>query len=132
MLGKDVANEVFESFITDLGLPLDKFTETDKDEETKNRLVSSVMAGRLEYSDGDFTLKLITPVKTGEKTIEILRISEPTGVQLRSMSIIKKSNDDVGKAMAILGDVSGLGIEVINKVKSRDMMVAVEVIGLFL
>ncbi|GAG90307.1 unnamed protein product [marine sediment metagenome] len=93
--------------------------------------ISALMHGRLEYKDEVFKQTLLKPI-TGKKEITVLEIKEPTGVQLRGMSEVKKKNDDVGKAMSILGEVTGLGLPVINKLGSRDLMLSVGVISLFL
>jgi len=132
VLGPEVAEVVFNEICDQLGLDPQKFKDTEKDEATKDRLTGAISTGRLEYSEEKFKLTLISPINVGSKTITYLDICEPDGVQLRSMSEVKKNNDDVGKAMAVLGSVTGLGLPVINKLKSRDLMVAVEVIGLFL
>lgn len=132
LMGKDVAEEFFDTICDELGLSSDNYKDEEDGLKTRTRLVNSIMAGRLDFADGKFTLKLLSPVKKGEKVIEMLNITEPDGVQLRSMSEVKKSNDDVGKGMAVLGAVTGEGLPVINKLKSRDLMVAIEVIGLFL
>ena len=89
------------------------------------------MHGRLEYKDEVFKQTLLKPI-TGKNEIAFLEIKEPTGVQLRGMSEVKKKNDDVGKAMSILGEVTGLGLPMINKLGSRDLMLSVGVISLFL
>ena len=89
------------------------------------------MHGRLEYKDEVFKQTLLKPI-TGKKEILVLEIKEPTGVQLRGMSVVKKENDNVGKAMSILGEVTGLGLPMINKLRSRDLMLSVGIISLFL
>lgn len=134
VMGLDVAAEVFNEMCKALAIPVDKFNDSEKDEATKERLVNAIASGRLEFSPdtGDFLLKLLSPVEAGSKEVGSLTICEPDGVQLRAMSEVKKSNDDVGKGMSVLGSVTGLGLPVINKLKSRDLMVAIEVIGLFL
>ncbi len=129
---KEIAEEMFQGILDDLGLDMDFLLGEKDDKSTINRLVLSIMHGRLKYEKELFTQTLIKPVKKGDKQITELTIYEAKGVQLRGMSDVKKDNDDVGKAMAVLGEVTGLGLPVINKLKSRDLMVAVGVISLFL
>lgn len=131
-MGKDVATEIFNGMTEELGIPFENFTDTDEAEKTKSRLVNAFMTGRLEYTEGVFTQHLLKPIQTGEKSIEEIVINEPSGQQLRAMSEVKKDSDTVGKGMAVLGEVTGLGLPVINKFGSRDLMLSVEVIGLFL
>ncbi len=90
------------------------------------------MMGRLVYETGVFKLQLLKPITAGSKEISFLEIPEPSGSDLREMASVQKKNDDVGKAMAVLGSVTGHGLPLINKLGSRDMMVAVGVISLFL
>lgn len=132
IIGKDVATEFFKNMIAELGIPEENFTDTDEAEKTKSRLINAFMTGRLEFENGVFTQQLITPIKVGEKMIEQITVNEPSGQQLRAMSEVKKDSDTVGKGMAVLGEVTGLGLPVINKFGSRDLMLSVEVIGLFL
>ena len=131
-MARDVGEKIFEYMCHELGIDEHGFKETDEGEDTKNKLVHSFCTGCLEFGDLVFTLHLKSPIKVGTKEISVLKIGEPDGAQLRSMSIIKKKNDDFGKAMAVLGAVTGLGIPVMNKLKSRDSMVAVATISLFL
>lgn len=128
IMGLDVAAELFGMICEELKITADK----DETGDGNKRIISALSSGRLEYTDGVFTLKLLSPVQAGNKEIGMLTITEPDGAQLRSMSEVKKSNDDVGKGMSVLGSVTGVGLPVINKLKSRDLMVAIEVIGLFL
>jgi len=131
-MARDVGEKVFENMCHALGIDEHEFKETDEGEGAKNKLIHAFCTGCLEYEDEVFTLHLKSPIKTGTKEISVLKIGEPDGAQLRSMSIIKKKNDDFGKAMAVLGAVTKLGIPVMNKLKSRDSMIAVAVISLFL
>jgi hypothetical protein len=48
------------------------------------------------------------------------------------MASVKKKGDDYGKAMAVLGSVTGHGMPVVCKMKSRDSLIAVAVMSLFL
>lgn len=132
VIGEDVATQFFEKMVEELGIPLENFGETDDAEKTKSRLVNAFMTSRLEYESGIFRQHLLKPIKTGEKMVEFITIEEPSGQQLRAMSDVKKDSDTVGKGMAVLGEVTGLGLPVINKFGSRDLMLSVEVIGLFL
>lgn len=135
IMHKDVAQEMFKEICSDLGIDNESLNEDDEEKASVKKIVSAIQYGLLKYEDEIFTLKLIKPVEVGvkeKKLIEVLKIQEPTGVQLRGMSEVKKKNDDVGKAMSVLGEVTGLGLPVINKLKSRDMMVAIGVISLFL
>ena len=131
-MARDVGEKVFEEMCHELGIDEYYFKETDDGEEGKNKLIHAFCSGHLEYENRAFTLNLKVPIQTGKTAIPVLKIDEPDVTQLRSMSIIKKKNDDFGKAMAVLGAVTGLGIPVMNKMKSRDSMVAVGAISLFL
>lgn len=131
-MGRDVAEEIFKGLCEDIFLDYEKFTATEKDEATKDRIVGALCSGQLVYADSVFTLRLNVPLQVGDKRIAHMKIREPNGVELRAMASVKKSNDDVGKGMAVLGAVTELGLPVINKMASRDLMVGVEVIGLFL
>lgn len=136
MINEKEATRIFDGILGNLELPAEDYSEENKQgAETRTRLVGAIMTGRLEYDEntGVFTQKLISPFKFGdEKTISELKIEEPTGVQMRATAKVQKKNDDIGKGMAILGEVTGLGIAAMNEMKARDMMVSVEVIGLFL
>ena len=135
ILGRDVAEEMLNEICESLGIDTEIVFDDDDDEgagkSSKKKIISALMYGRLEYQDEVFKQKLIKPI-TGKKEVTHLEIKEPTGVQLRGMSQIKKKNDDVGKAMAILAEVTGLGMPMINKLGSRDLMLSVGVISLFL
>ncbi len=131
IIGKDVAEEMLKNIYDDLGIDGDLLEDDDESKASTKKIISALMHGRLEYKDEIFKQKLLKPI-TGKKEILYIDIKEPTGVQLRGMSEVKKKNDDVGKAMAILGEVTGLGLPVINKLGSRDLMLAVGVISLFL
>jgi hypothetical protein len=129
---KEIAEEMLQGILDDLGIDMDDLSG-DEDEKTSiKKIVSSIMYGRLKYENEIFTQTLLKPIKKGDKQITEITICEPEGVQLRGMAQVKKNNDDVGKAMAILGEVTKLGLPVIQKLKSRDLMVAVGVISLFL
>ena len=130
-MGKEVAEKMLNNIYTDLGISIDIVDDED-DQSTRNKLVNAIMMGRLEYDKNIFKLKLLKSIVVGKKEIFVLDIPEPSGSDLREMSIVKKKNDDVGKAMAVLGSVTGHGLPVIDKLGSRDMMVAVGVISLFL
>lgn len=131
-MGRDVGEKVFEDMCHELGIDEHEFKETDEGEDAKNKLVHAFCTGCLEFENSVFTLNLKTPIQAGKKEISVLTIPEPDGAQLRSMSMIKKKNDDFGKALAVLADVTRLGMPVMNRMKSRDSMIAVAVISLFL
>lgn len=130
IIGRDVAEEMLQVIYDDLGIDSDVEDE-DEDKATTKKIITALMHGRLEYKDEIFKQKLLKPI-TGKKEILFLEIKEPTGVQLRGMSEVKKKNDNVGKAMSVLGEVTGLGLPIINKLGSRDLMLSVGVISLFL
>lgn len=129
VIGHEVAEEILQNIYADLGIELDD--QDDEDKSSTKKILSALMAGRLEYENEIFTVKLLKPI-SGKNEIKTLTIKEPTGVQLRGMSDVKKKNDDVGRAMAILGEVTGLGLPMINKLGSRDLMLSVGIISLFL
>ena len=135
VIGRDVAEEMLNEICKSLDLDLEIVFDDDDDDNagraSKKKIISALMHGRLEYDKEVFKQTLIKPL-TGKKEVTYLEIKEPTGVQLRGMSQIKKKNDDVGKAMAILAEVTGLGMPMINKLGSRDLMLSVGVISLFL
>lgn len=126
VIGKEVAEKMFSDACDSLGIDMMVLMEDDK--SSVKKILSAMMQGRLTYENEVFELKLLKPV--GE--VESVCICEPTGVQLRAMREIKDENDNVGKSMAVLGEVTGLGLPVINNFGSRDMMVAVGIISLFL
>ena len=131
IIGRDVAEEMLQVIYDDLGIDGELIEEEDEGKTSTKKIISALMQGRLEYKCEVFIQKLLKPI-TGKKEILFLEIKEPTGVQLRGMSEVKKKNDDVGKAMSILGEVTGLGLPMINKLGSRDLMLSVGVISLFL
>lgn len=131
IVGRDVAEAMLQEIYDDLGIDGDLIEDDDESRSFTKKIISALMYGRLKYKDEVFKQKLLKPI-TGKKEILFIEIKEPTGVQLRGMSEVKKKNDDVGKAMAILGEVTGLGLPVINKLGSRDLMLAVGIISLFL
>jgi len=131
IIGRDVAEEMLKVIYDDLGLDSALIEEDDEGQASTKKIISALMRGQLEYREEVFTQKLLKPI-VGKKEILYLEIKEPTGVQLRGMSEVKKKNDDVGKAMSILGEVTGLGLPIINKLGSRDLMLSVGVISLFL
>jgi len=131
IIGREVAEEMLQNIYDSLGLDGELIEDEDEGKASTKKIISALMQGRLEYKDEVFKQKLLKPI-TGKKEILFLEIKEPTGVQLRGMSAVKKENDNVGKAMSILGEVTGLGLPMINKLKSRDLMVSVGVVSLFL
>ncbi len=135
IIGRDVAeemlNEICESLAIDVDIVFDDDDDDNAGKASKKKIISGLMHGLLEYDNEVFKQTLIKPL-LGKKEVTYLEIREPTGVQLRGMSQVKKKNDDVGKAMAILAEVTGLGLPVINKLGSRDLMLSVGVISLFL
>lgn len=131
IIGRDVAEEMLQGIYDGLGIDRDIIEEDDEGKASTKKIISALMQGRLEYKDEVFKQILLKPI-TGKKEITFLEIKEPTGVQLRGMSEVKKKNDDVGKAMSILGEVTGLGLPMINKLGSRDLMLSVGIISLFL
>lgn len=131
IIGRDVAEEMLQVIYNDLGIDGELIEDEDEGKASTKKIISALMHDRLEYKDEVFKQKLLKPI-TGKKEILFLEIKEPTGVQLRGMSEVKKKNDDVGKAMSILGEVTGLGLPIINKLGSRDLMLSVGVISLFL
>lgn len=131
VIGKDVAEKMLENIYDDLCIDSDMLDD-DENKSSEKKIISALMQGRLDFKDEVFKQTLIKPISAGKKEISFIEIKEPTGAQLRGMSQVKKKNDDVGKAMAILGEVTGLGLPVINKLGSRDMMLSVGVISLFL
>ena len=131
VIGREVAEEMLQNIYDELGIDGDLIDEDDEGKASIKKIVSALMYGRLEYKDEVFKQKLLKPI-TGKKEILFLEIKEPTGVQLRGMSELRKENDNVGKAMSILGEVTGLGLPVINKLGSRDLMLSVGIISLFL
>lgn len=131
VIGKDVAEKQFDDILEDLGIQLDTFADDDG-KKTRAKIVSGIMSGILEYEKMSFKQRLLSPIELKDKKIEFINISEPTGSQLREMASVKDKNDDTGKGMAVLGAVSGLGLPIINKMGSRDLLLSVSVIGLFL
>ena len=132
IIGRDVAEEMLQGIYDDLGIDGDLIEEEDEGTASTKKIISALMHGRLEYKDEVFKQKLLKPITFEKKEILFLEIKEPTGVQLRGTSQVKNKNDDVGKAMAILGEVTGRGLPVINKLGSRDLMLSVGVVSLFL
>ena len=142
VMGKDVAEKLFAQICGELkidvaifGLDEDAAMDGDFDEDEQDsakKIITALRFGYLKYDNMIFTLKLKAPLKKESSTIDNLVIKEPSGVQMRGMTKVKKKRDDVGKAMAVLGEVTGLGLPIINKLGSRDLMVAVGVISLFL
>lgn len=133
IIGRDVAEEMLQGIYDDLKIDAELFDEEDEGQSSKKKIISALMQGRLEYKDEVFKQTLLKPLMGKEGSLEdVLTIKEPTGVQLRGMSQIKNKRDDVGKAMAILAEVTGLGMPMINKLGSRDLMLSVGVISLFL
>ena len=132
VLGEPVAREMLKGIYSDLCIDISTMDDDDDSKSTEKKIISALMHGRLEYKDEVFKQTLIKPIKVGGKEVSYIEISEPDGAQLREMSKVKKKNDDVGKAMAILGAVTGHGLLAINKLKSRDLMVSVGVVSLFL
>lgn len=131
VIGREVAEEMLQLIYDELGIDGDLIEEEDEGKASTKKILSALMHGRLEYKDEIFKQKLLKPI-AGKKEILFLEIKEPTGVQLRGMSEVRKENDNVGKAMSILGEVTGLGLPMINKLGSRDLMLSVGVISLFL
>ena len=131
IIGREVAEEMLQNIYDELGIDGDIIEEDDEGKASTKKIISALMYGRLEYKDEVFKQTLLKPI-TGKKEILFLEIKEPTGVQLRGMSAVKKENDNVGKAMSILGEVTGLGLPMINKLRSRDLMLSVGIISLFL
>ena len=131
IIGREVAEEMLQNIYDELGIDGELIEEEDEGKTSTKKIISALMHGRLEYKDEVFRQTLLKPI-TGKKEILILEIKEPTGVQLRGMSAVKKENDNVGKAMSILGEVTGLGLPMINKLRSRDLMLSVGIISLFL
>ena len=131
IMGREVAEEMLQLIYDELGIDGDLIEEDDEGKASTKKIISALMHGRLEYKDEVFKQKLLKPI-TGKKEILFLEIKEPTGVQLRGMSVVKKENDNVGKAMSILGEVRGRRFSVINRLGSRDLMLSVGVISLFL
>jgi len=127
-VSKDVAEEMLKNILDELSI---NEAFTGDDEQSKKKLINAIMAGRLEFVDGVFKQTLMSPVVMGEKKITEIEIYEPDGTQLREASTVKGS-DDIGKSMAILGAVTGLGLPVMNKLKTRDLMLGVGVMSLFL
>jgi len=130
-LGFEVAEKQFFDILSELEIEKDSFDGKDE-ESTKKKIISAIMSGRLEYNDQAFKLQLLKPLKKGDKTTSFINIVEPTGTQLREMATVRNKNDDVGKGMAVLGSITGLGLPVINKMGSRDLLLSVSVLGLFL
>ncbi len=131
IIGREVAEEILKGIYDDLSLDGELIEEDDEGKASKNKIISALMQKRLEYENKIFKQTLLEPI-TGKRDISFLTIKEPIGVQLRGMSEVKKKNDDVGKAMSILGEVTGFGLPMINKLGSRDIMLSVAVISLFL
>ena len=131
-IGKDVAEEILKDIYNQLGISMDFIGDDEDEKSTYNKLLNAIMWGRLEFNDGAFRQTLLSPITAGAKVIKVLDIREPSGDELREMRSIKKKTDDVGKALAVLGAVTGLGLPVVNTMKARDMMVAVGVMSLFL
>ncbi len=131
IIGREVAEEMLQNIYDSLGLDGELIEDEDEGKASTKKIISALMQGRLEYKDEIFKQKLLKPI-TGKKEITFLEIKEPTGAQLRGMSQVKKKNDDVGKAMSVLGEVTGHGLPMINKLGSRDLMLSVGVISLFL
>ena len=131
-MSREVGWKIFEDMCHKLGIDEYQFIETDEGEKTKNQLTHAFCTGHLEYTDAIFILHLKTPLSVGSKELSILKIPEPIAGQMRSMSQIKKKNDDFGKALAVLGDVTKLGLPLMNKMGMLDGNVAVSLISLFL
>ena len=131
VIGRDVAEEMLKNIYDGLCIDPDMLDDNDG-KSSEKKIISALMQGRLEFKDECFIQTLIKPLSIGKKEISSITIKEPTGAQLRGMSEVKKKNDDVGKAMSILGEVTGLGLPVINKLGSRDMMLSIGVVSLFL
>lgn len=128
---KETAEEQFKSICEELCIDHDQFDSDDGDSGSKKKIISAIMQGRIEYEDMAFKLNLLAPI-AGASEIRVITIREPDGNELRSMASVKKTGDDFGKAMAVLGAVTGHGLPVVCKMGSRDAMVAVAVLSLFL
>jgi len=133
VMGREVAETNLNEVLETIGIDPLFFGEGD-DKSTKEKLIEGIASGRVQFNNENFsfTIRLLRPIMVGDKEHQTIRIDEPEGVHLREMASIKNKNDEVGKCIAVLGSVTGLGLPVINKMKSRDLMLSVAVIGLFL
>lgn len=127
----EVAEAEFTRFgdLMDLDLdPLDMDEEDKKGfEQQKKRVISAIQNGSLIINDNG------EPVFTpqGEKDLNPLTFSEPTGASLMAMDR-KKRTEDVAKLYASMADMTGSSSGIFSKMKMRDLKVCMAITTLFL
>lgn len=98
--------------------------EIDLEEDSRETLVKSYMAGRISFDDAkeEVTLIFRKPIEqeNGEQLNEI-KLHEPTVSQMRDAAKVK---DEFEQTLRLISYISGISLGVLNRMKQKDLIVA--------
>lgn len=120
-----VATDQFQEIVDHYDIDLDDLGENQKAaiEKAQKKIISSIMAGRLELMVGD-DFKLLQRCKSGA----VLTYRELDGKAKAAMGS-RGENDNHGKIYAMMGSLSDVGYNGIAALKGSDLALA-ESLGL--
>jgi hypothetical protein len=125
-LSEDVASEQIENFLDYYEIDLELDVEVGKDmiDRILQKLKKSVQAGRVEFnSDGT----VVQYLKKPSGKFDTIKYNEMTGkAKLEAEKIAGSKN--MARVYALLGALSGLGINAVSSLKGPDLTLA-ECIG---
>lgn len=131
LVAREVAEQEFQRFTDSMEIDTDtsKMKEDDADgfQDTKEKIISAIMDGRLTVNDqGE---PVLTPTRT--QMPNGLTFKEPSGADLMAMDRQKNGND-VGKMFALMDSVTKSAPGTCSKLKGKDQKVATAIVTLFL
>lgn len=121
-----IAREAAEAMVKDWELELGATLEDD----SRERIVRAVMAGRLDWSGSAFTYRLVSPIKleSGD-VLKVLRLEEPQVGQIRDSA--KGKRESVDMSIHLIASLTGQPLGVIERLKERDFTAVAEILGFF-
>ena len=121
-IAREVAEGMVDGWASDLGASLGA--------DGRETLIAATMAGRLDYLDGSFRVRLVSPIKrdSGQTFTEFTMV-EPTAGQLRDSA--KGDRDKLDAALRLISATTGQPLALIECLKQRDLLVFSELIGFF-
>jgi hypothetical protein len=121
-LSEDVASEQIKNFFDYYDIDLEANTEADQNSVNKiiRRLVKAIQAGHIEFnSDGTIIQRLRKP----PGKFDTITYNEMTGKAKIEAEKIAGSKD-VMRVYALLGSLSGLGVNAIASLRGPDLTIA--------
>lgn len=105
--------------------------EVDLEDESREALVKSYMAGRISFDEAEEKITFIfrKPIEQENKEqLTQITLQEPTVSQMRDAAKVK---DEFEQTLRLISYISGVSLGVLNRMKQKDLIIAGLILSFF-